>query len=510
MFKLLCWVLLIQVTFQNELTTSMKILNWKRPTFVTRKASHSFVKTLKNEEIFWKFEQSLSMTDSNHNVVLLDGQTIPKILNKYPFSFIVMEETLSDLDFSNAPLGFYLMKNGSLHKCFVLSNEKRNNFQKCFDAKAKILDFEGFPLRALYSDAADGDHLVAQRMLDQITKKLNLTIEYQLADDPTEWGASPKLGCNFSTIECFDGVFHQFVTENFDFQLNIWNMIHERIFLVDYLTPYFIDSYALYINDKLVPDKYDWSFYLRPFEKSSWIVTFLTFSVFFTLRFIFSYNSAMISKTGTTTLGWMVYVLIFAYYSGAQTMFLSTPKDIYIKNLDDVLLSKEWKVAVPKGYELIISRYLHKEHFQKFRKELTEGYEHNYDNIGETIEAMKKVPGLAMPFPQYSMNSYLNNKNIENPFIKRGKLSPAPMGPLLNRGWPLKSLFNKEINKLRGLGILDELLKPFQGKSHESKAESQFSSVNFKDVITAFGLLTVLSISSLLTFLLEIVFQKFH
>ena len=472
----------------------------------------TLLKDLKTEGIYWKFAHGLEMRGSNHQVVLLDGHPIPKMIYENPFSVMLDEKRLADLDASKAPFGFYLMKNGIAQKCFFMSNEKQKNYKKCFDIEEQNFDFDGFPLRAHYSDIYNGDNFITQSILDQIAKKSNLTINYQLTDEPNNWGASPKPGCNFSTIECFSGTFYQHVTQKFDFQVNMWYSTSDRRQIVDFLDPFYADYYQLYINDKLIPDKIDWFFYLRPFEKRSWIVTFVTYLVFFLLRFIFSFHSVLMSKTGTTALGWMMYVLIFAYYSGAQTMFLSTPTELSINNLDDVLLSKEWKVAIPKNFEVIIDSYLDtgRKHIEEFHKKLGRGYEHNYDTVGESVEAMQRIPGLVMPMTHVYMNAYFSDENKNNPFVTRGYMMPVNAGTLINQGWPLKSLFNKGINKLKEFGQMDDLLRPLQSRFPEQEYESQFDGITFSEVFTAFGLLLVLSISSVITFLFEMMYHRFH
>lgn len=193
-------------------------------------------------------------------------------------------------------------------------------------------------------------------------------------------------------------------------------------------------------------------------------------------------------------------------------MFLSTPTELSINNLDDVLLSKEWKVAIPKNFEVIIDSYLDtgRKHIEEFHKKLGRGYEHNYDTVGESVEAMQRIPGLVMPMTHVYMNAYFSDENKNNPFVTRGYMMPVNAGTLINQGWPLKSLFNKGINKLKEFGQMDDLLRPLQSRFPEQEYESQFDGITFSEVFTAFGLLLVLSISSVITFLFEMMYHRFH
>ena len=513
MLKLLCLVLLVPMSLQHELSDSIEALKWKRVQFLQHsRSSRALLKAIKKADLFWKYAR-FPKTSCLQNI-MVDGKNIPDILYETPFSVMMAAEKLPDLDFSKAPFGFYLMEKGKVLKCFVLSNEKRRNYKKCFDLNEPNLDFDGFPLQALYSDqGVYGDHLITKSVIEQIATKMNLSIDYKLVKKVDNWGSVPKLGCNYSTIECFEGIFHNFVTERFDFQINFWYMNPDRRKLIDFIEPFIVDYFELYINDQLISGEYDWSFYFRPFQTKSWIAIVGTLFIFCTLRLIFNVYSASMSKSGTMIVGWLMYVLVFAYYSGAQTMFLSTPTELSISNLDDVLQSNEWEVAILKGFEGAIYRYLDtgKDHFEEINVKLNEGYEHHYDTIEDSVQALKEIPRLVMPMSHIFMNLYQHSKQEDLPFIVKGKMLKAPSGILLNQGWPLKTLFDKEINKMKENGEMDNILRPIKAKpKRKSGAESQFASINFKEVITAFGLLLVLSMSSMATFLLEVILHKFH
>ena len=517
MFKLLCLILVVHLSLQEEIIDTLNALSSKRISIVMKsKPSLTLLKTLANENVFWKFEKSPDTKTSSFNVIMIENHPIPEMVYEKPFSVVLKDKSKSYLDYSKAPFGFYVIKDGKIQKCFVLSNKKRQNYQKCFHLHEANFDFDGFPLQALYSEAVYGDYLIAQSIIEQIAKKFNFTIEYQLAKEQDNWGAVPKLGCNYSTIECFEGIFHNFVTERFDFQINFWYMNPDRRNLIDFIEPFIVEYYEMYINEQLISEGFDWSFYFRPFKTQSWIAIIGTLFIFCILRLVSNVYSASMSKSGSMIVGWLMYVLVFAYYSRAQTMFLSTPTELSIKSLDDVLQSNKWEVAILKGYEGVIYRHLDtgKDYFVEFNKKLNEGYEHHYDTIEDSVQALKEIPGLVMPMSHTLMALYQHTKHKDVPFIVKGRMLKSPNVILLNQGWPLKTLFNKEINKLKEHGQIDSLLhplRPIRGKHKcKSGAESQFVSINFKEVITAFGLLFVLSISSMVAFLLEMIFHKFY
>ena len=385
-------IIQFSTVFGLDLNKSLETLKWRKVIIAKNDTiSKVFMNTLKNIGIFWRAdfalqEYSKEMIENNVNIIFEKSQHIPKILYKQPFSVLLNEENIRRLDQSKGHFGFILARKNTLEKCYHLRNEK-HQILKCFNPNEKILSFDGFTLRAIFSDAAYEDYKMTKVLLEPIIKKLNFTLDYEMANEPQNWGTNPIENCNYTMIECFVGLYNQLVTEKFDLGINLWAIILERTLTTDFLDPIIDNFSSLYLDEEHIPKKVDWLFYLRPFQGQSWIVVIITFLVFFTLRLIYLKYSAR-SGRGISFLGWLLYLVIFAYYSGAQTMFLSTQANISIKNLEDAVKSPDWTVIVPKGYELIFARYANegKKTFIDFKNTIDSG---KYPFLYNTVDVSK-------------------------------------------------------------------------------------------------------------------------
>ena len=82
--------------------------------------------------------------------------------------------------------------------------------------------------------------------------------------------------------------------------------------------------------------------------------------------------------------GWMFYVFVFAYYSGAQTMFLSSAQKFHIASVLDVLKNNDWSLVLIKNYNTFVNQYASSgiPEFQTLQKLIrSNSYEYMMKNI---------------------------------------------------------------------------------------------------------------------------------
>ena len=80
---------------------------------------------------------------------------------------------------------------------------------------------------------------------------------------------------------------------------------------------------------------------------------------------------------------------MFAFYSGAQTMFLTSSPQIPIENTRDVLSSSQWELLTVKDYSTHIDLHASKGDnlYIKYKQDLEAGKKNSY----KTIEVRQSV-----------------------------------------------------------------------------------------------------------------------
>ena len=131
--------------------------------------------------------------------------------------------------------------------------------------------------------------------------------------------------------------------------LSMWLWNEKRHDIVDLVT--FTWDYRLSF---LVVNKptFDPGLFLRPFSELSWLLIIVSFFIHFILLFIIHKledydlrNSVIVIEL----VAWFLFILLYAYYGGALTMFFSVEPILPFETTEDVLLAMpDWKLLVMK------------------------------------------------------------------------------------------------------------------------------------------------------------------
>lgn len=283
----------------------------------------------------------------------------------------------------------------------------------------------------------------------------------------------------------------------YDLSANIFRYIPERSLTTDFLYPFYSCYSKLYLNIELVEGSSNWLFYLKPLNPNSWIMIGATFAIFTFLRFLFlNYESQKM----LSFLKWSLYTLTFAYYTGIQTMYLTTPKSVELQNALDVLkLPNEWKLVTMKSYDLPILTGAISGVHPEYQEFLDHGKYSRLDTFEEVLEVIIKEPGTVLSFSEFWIAVILENSHVQAPLISLGKEYPSHGGLLTKKVWPLKSAFNQKLLELSERGMLDG----FKKHINQSKPKP-FNQLKFKDIFTCFLTFGVAIISSVIVFLIEL------
>lgn len=131
--------------------------------------------------------------------------------------------------------------------------------------------------------------------------------------------------------------------------LSMWLWNEKRHDIVDLVT--FTWDYRLSF---LVVNKptFDPGLFLRPFSELSWLLIIVSFFIHFILLFLIHKledydlrNSVIVIEL----VAWFLFILLYAYYGGALTMFFSVEPILPFETTEDVLLAMpDWKLLVMK------------------------------------------------------------------------------------------------------------------------------------------------------------------
>ena len=181
----------------------------------------------------------------------------------------------------------------------------------------------------------------------------------------------------FSSLQ---GIYGALIKEDFDIIGNMFIMLSDRLVTTSFPFPIVEQSIKLYYNRSLVEKSMDWTFFTRPFHFTTWICVIICFGLHTILN-------CLRPRSGFQKLvifnAWIFYVSAFAYYSGVQTMFFSSPQSIHLNSVLDVLNDKDWNLVLANGYTIFVDQYASKgiSQFEDLQNRRRTGYEHEKQSI---------------------------------------------------------------------------------------------------------------------------------
>ena len=204
-------------------------------------------------------------------------------------------------------------------------------------------------------------------LINEAAKAMNFT---WMSDISNDWGLKPKaieLGNNeYEEVNCFGtsnsssqcrwgGIMGNIVLGNYHLSLSDWRYFYDRYHILD-LAVLFKNSPMAII---MIPDTTatsDMAFLLRPFTNDVWMYSALLICL--SIFLIFGFNCFYYMDNNFSGIRiwifslWIFFTLIYAFYSGALTMFFLTEDELPFTNSRDVLkLFPDWKLIFKDGYE---------------------------------------------------------------------------------------------------------------------------------------------------------------
>ncbi len=118
----------------------------------------------------------------------------------------------------------------------------------------------------------------------------------------------------------------------------------------------------------------------------------------------------------------MFYTMIFAFYSGAQTMFLTTSPKIPIENTREVLSSSQWELLTVKDYNTYIDMHASKgdDLYIKYKQDLEAGKTNSYKTfkVGKTLPSYNVFAFIFSLFLSGSLGGSLYNSQTYSSYLR--------------------------------------------------------------------------------------------
>ncbi len=194
---------------------------------------------------------------------------------------------------------------------------------------------------------------VLKELMDNFGQIYNFT---WTVDKPTDgkWGTIPKTSSKQNrTASDYFGALGALVRKEYDLALSVWGSTPERRDIMDFTMAIAHVPKVIVINQNSHP--WDLTLFIRVFTVQSWVATMLCLSILMpVLSFILwskVAKKATLSKRVAVLSGWLMFILLSSYYSGALTMFFSSIPSIPFQTIQEGL-EKNWEMVLQNGMHL--------------------------------------------------------------------------------------------------------------------------------------------------------------
>ena len=349
-------------------------------------------------------------------------------------------------------------------------------------------------------------------MFDAVKKILNSTWTTHKQLDGN-WGIQPVSG-PFNRSGVWNGVFGKVVNKQYPISINFWVNNIERRGLVDLVS--FSDTRTCLV---LMPQMkgIDPGLFVRPFRKNAWLalgITFITLLAMnsFPYRFIPFYGNTYAQRF-VVLIGWILFVLVNAWFSGALTMFLTSERTLPFESIYDVMRSyPDWKLMMKSGYDIyFLPKVLQDDiEYIKFWERVQENPE---ETVFQTItEGMNKI--LMGQFVIYlergQLLGYIKANPSRNQKLKvfGCSMPDYSSGVIISNNSPLKPILEFVSKKLLESETKDILFKKWFGQTKYKSGGLKTMVLSGGQVILAFIILLSCVSFAFITVILEILYSK--
>ena len=184
------------------------------------------------------------------------------------------------------------------------------------------------------------------------SKSLNFTWE-SYNEPENNWGTVPISGPANVSGE-WGGVVGYLVRREYQIAISSWIMNEGRLDMFDFV-PIIRDRMVLIAKPQR--DPIDPGLFIRPFQRDAWYMIGITGTIIIGCLVIPTLLAPKFTRTTSfkmvTSIGWLLFMLIEIYYSGALTMFFSTEVSLPFETTREVMNAyDDWKLMMQAGNEV--------------------------------------------------------------------------------------------------------------------------------------------------------------
>ncbi|XP_037779574.1 probable glutamate receptor [Penaeus monodon] len=372
-------------------------------------------------------------------------------------------------------------------------------------------------------------------IIQTLAKRLNFKIKLQiLHPEEAEFGLDDGNGT-------FTGLAGYLQTRKADIALAGFSMTRERLPFMDFSEPIMYAGQSLYVSTNSSLHTIGWNTYVLSFQWGTWLAILLlliimTFGLWFLVRrqgdedphFTQTYNVAFILFSCLVQQGswilpttgraqavlwmfWFTSVVLYASYTARLTSFLTVSSlRLPFTTLEEAVHLPEWKIGLQKGTSVIetLKRATPKSSYHS----VWQGIERNKNLLTTNEEAaivrLLTEEKFAFLGEQLTM-SYLINGNCSITEIPGSYLAGyVSLG--LRKKLPWATVLNQELVKMATGGLLDRMYQHWWGKSVPCEARSPYTELGFSNILTAFLLLIIGGLLSVLLLVFEILLRRHY
>ena len=200
-------------------------------------------------------------------------------------------------------------------------------------------------------------------LMSILAERFNFTIRTDREPD-LNWGVKPISG-PLNASGTWGGILGRvFSQEEYQFSIGTWITHKSRKDMFDFIHM-FNDPILLVLSPR--PPEYDIELFIRPFRRENWIIIGCVAAFILGLVNIPSLVIDSYAQTTSRKLyimfGWLMFVLIEVYYSGALTMFFTSETPLPFDDIIGVFRAyPEWKLMYRVNNDIIYLPYVESGH----------------------------------------------------------------------------------------------------------------------------------------------------
>jgi hypothetical protein len=327
---------------------------------------------------------------------------------------------------------------------------------------------------------------------DLIAQKLNFTYDTHNQVDG-DWGTMPKSG-PYNRSGTWGGVMGAVVNSKYDVSIGSWWMIRERYELLSFATIFSSKEILVWTPTNQI----DFGLFVRPFSPESWLaitslIAIISTCLCMTQYVVHTYYVPFTEDTNgqkiMETILWFFFVLLYAFYGGAMTMFFTNAKQINFQDTVDVIRAyPDWKLVIMIGAKSKIAlKATHDPDYANFWARIESSPEETtFYSIEQGLNRIANKKAVMLTSKEVIMG-YL----VENPthvhrletLVTEKNILKCIIFPFNS---PLRHMFDKAIMQARESGVEINLIKKWMGAKLDNDGMVENAKLSVQQLILGF------------------------